>query len=534
MNILEKFYKFERDQQEQLQSSYKTISKFSLDIFNENSMDEQDKNRRRLAVNDLNEFLKEFQEKHKNELKLKGPMKINLFGSTASGFGSKNSDLDCCVTVQDSETGKVIPNAVEAGFSSEKASDEVVLIAAMMQNWYSGKGNGSSSTTPLAHLAFDEVEAVPDAKVPIIRFKHKSSGLEGDVSIYNTLPLRNTKLLHSYAEFDNAVLKMGFLLKKFSKITEICDASKGSLSSYAYIILLIHYLQKMEVIPNLQNGNDVNVEEYCNWNTFFIENPEQIKILKEKYNSHGKSAGELFIGLLKYYAFDFDWNTDVVCIRFNQNKDVKGTGLTCFNKRWTSKTLVIEDPFDLNHNLGTGVSKQMGLYIIKILMNALEQFIKPSPAQIGYDLKHHYFNKNALTKGKKPPQDRLCRYCLHIGHFQKECPKFLQMEKEKEENRERKKIENRNRKQKMVNEVRRLENMNDEERDVERDRWRRNNNSNGNYGNNANRQQQQNTHSYNEANQRMRLNSRRISETSNGNRRESSDSTDQINIKGDF
>lgn len=38
----------------------------------------------------------------------------------------------------------------------------------------------------------------------------------------------------------------------FPKVCDMCDASTGSLSSYAYILMLIHFLQRLNVLPVLQ------------------------------------------------------------------------------------------------------------------------------------------------------------------------------------------------------------------------------------------------------------------------------------------
>jgi terminal uridylyltransferase len=43
---------------------------------------------------------------------------------------------------------------------------------------------------------------ITTAKVPILKFYHTPSELEGDISIYNTLGQQNTKLLRMYAEID--------------------------------------------------------------------------------------------------------------------------------------------------------------------------------------------------------------------------------------------------------------------------------------------------------------------------------------------
>lgn len=86
--------------------------------------------------------------------------------------------------------------------------------------------------------------------------------------------------------------------------------------------------------------------------------------------------GELWLGLLRFYTEEFDFREHVVCIRQHAR-------LTTFNKQWTSKYIVIEgqpasrcsrlvisfrlisvvfcvvpDPFDLNHNLGAGLSRK--------------------------------------------------------------------------------------------------------------------------------------------------------------------------------
>jgi terminal uridylyltransferase len=47
-----------------------------------------------------------------------------------------------------------------------------------------------------------EVYAVTSAKVPIVRFYHLATQIEGDISVYNTLALENTKMLSTYSSID--------------------------------------------------------------------------------------------------------------------------------------------------------------------------------------------------------------------------------------------------------------------------------------------------------------------------------------------
>ena len=76
-------------------------------------------------------------------------------------------------------------------------------------------------------------------------------------------------MLSCYARIDERVQILGIALKQFAKVRDtcstvdttmlvqsngVCDASTGRLSSYAYILLLLHYLQQVKppVIPVLQ------------------------------------------------------------------------------------------------------------------------------------------------------------------------------------------------------------------------------------------------------------------------------------------
>lgn len=99
-----------------------------------------------------------------------------------------------------------------------------------------------------------------------------------------------------------------------------------------------------------------------------------------------ESVGELWLGLLRFYTEEFDFKEHVISIRQRKR-------LTTFEKQWTSKCIAIEgvytepliplclnillnvqcpltylsfsaDPFDLNHNLGAGVSRKSKCFIL--------------------------------------------------------------------------------------------------------------------------------------------------------------------------
>uniref|UniRef100_A0A2D4IRP9 CCHC-type domain-containing protein n=1 Tax=Micrurus lemniscatus lemniscatus TaxID=129467 RepID=A0A2D4IRP9_MICLE len=135
------------------------------------------------------------------------------------------------------------------------------------------------------------------------------------------------------------------------------------------------------------------------------------------FGKNKESIGELWLGLLRFYTEEFDFKEHVICIR-------RKSLLTTFKKQWTSKYIVIEDPFDLNHNLGAGLSRKMTNFIMKAFINGrrvfgtpIRGFPKEYPSKMEY-----FFDPEVLTEGELAPNDRCCRICGKIGHFMKDCP----------------------------------------------------------------------------------------------------------------
>lgn len=52
---------------------------------------------------------------------------------------------------------------------------------------------------------FCDVVAVHSAKVPIVKLRHRPTGLEADISVYNQLGRRNSHLLATYSAIDSRV-----------------------------------------------------------------------------------------------------------------------------------------------------------------------------------------------------------------------------------------------------------------------------------------------------------------------------------------
>uniref|UniRef100_A0A452VCN5 RNA uridylyltransferase n=1 Tax=Ursus maritimus TaxID=29073 RepID=A0A452VCN5_URSMA len=319
--------------------------------------------------------------------------RLCLFGSSKNGFGFRDSDLDICMTLEGHE-------------NAEKLNCKEIIenLAKILKR----------------HPGLRNILPITTAKVPIVKFEHRRSGLEGDISLYNTLAQHNTRMLATYAAIDPRVQYLGYTMKVFAKRCDIGDASRGSLSSYAYILMVLYFLQqrKPPVIPVLQeifDGKQIPQRMVDGWNAFFFDKTEELKKRLPSLGKNTETLGELWLGLLRFYTEEFDFKEYVISIR--QKKL-----LTTFEKQWTSKCIAIEDPFDLNHNLGAGVSRKMTNFIMKAFINGRKLFGTPFYPLIGREAEY-FFDSRVLTDGELAPNDRCCRVCGKIGHYMKDCPK---------------------------------------------------------------------------------------------------------------
>ncbi|XP_070261230.1 terminal uridylyltransferase 4 isoform X2 [Myotis yumanensis] len=337
--------------------------------------------------------------------------RLCLFGSSKNGFGFRDSDLDICMTLEGHE-------------NAEKLNCKEIIenLAKILKR----------------HPGLRNILPITTAKVPIVKFEHRRSGLEGDISLYNTLAQHNTRMLATYAAIDPRVQYLGYTMKVFAKRCDIGDASRGSLSSYAYILMVLYFLQqrKPPVIPVLQeifDGKQIPQRMVDGWNAFFFDKTEELKKRLPSLGKNTETLGELWLGLLRFYTEEFDFKEYVISIR--QKKL-----LTTFEKQWTSKCIAIEDPFDLNHNLGAGVSRKMTNFIMKAFINGRKLFGTPFYPLIGREAEY-FFDSRVLTDGELAPNDRCCRVCGKIGHYMKDCPKrrsllFRVKKKDSEEEKE--------------------------------------------------------------------------------------------------
>ena len=220
-----------------------------------------------------------------------------------------------------------------------------------------------------------------------MKFYNRRLGVECDISIDNKMAVYNSTLLRAYTRIDPRVAVLGCNMKRFVKECDVCDASEGGLSSYAYTLMVIYFLQQTEqpVLPvpqELYGGQQpaaqpADMIEHLN--TCYTRDGDLTSVWNLNKNNK-ESISELWIALLKFYTEEFSVKDTVISIR------QKGV-LPKMAKNWHGPGFAIEDPFNVTYDLGRGLAAEMQNFINGCFAKALRLFGTPlkEPLPHGYE-----------------------------------------------------------------------------------------------------------------------------------------------------
>ncbi|KAM8866789.1 poly(A) RNA polymerase GLD2 isoform 1-T2 [Synchiropus picturatus] len=249
--------------------------------------------------------------------------RLFLTGSSLNGLGSRTSDADLCLLLEGS-----------------RAPLHVLDVLLRLFIW----------------LPYIQHVVLVRAKVPILKFKERGGDLEFDLNVNNTVGIRNTFLMRSYANADPRVGPIVLVVKKWARYHQINDASQGTLSSYSLVLMVLNFLQTRQtpVIPSLQRDHP----QCFNPNMPIDGVPEAADKVPRYLSGNKACLGELFLGFLKYYATEFRWDKQVISVReacvFDKTDSLQ----------WKNKYICVEEPFDRT-NVARAVHKEDKFKAIK-------------------------------------------------------------------------------------------------------------------------------------------------------------------------
>lgn len=116
-------------------------------------------------------------------------IRVNVFGSTGNKLGTKDSDVDICITTDCKEL------------------EHVCSLAGL-----------------LASHGMERVVCVSSAKVPIVKIWDPELELACDMNVNNPVALENTEMIRTYIDIDDRVRPLAMIIKYWAKRRILNDA----------------------------------------------------------------------------------------------------------------------------------------------------------------------------------------------------------------------------------------------------------------------------------------------------------------------
>ncbi|KAF4678102.1 hypothetical protein FOL47_005381 [Perkinsus chesapeaki] len=268
-----------------------------------------------------------------------GEIRVHAFGSAINGFWTPHSDVDVCIQVPGHQT----------------RAEQIVLLRKL--------------ATALARVTTHFVEPRFSARIPIIHWSPKVPGsmLATDISVNNTLAVVNSRLIGAYMEIDPRLRPLGIAVKYWCKARGINDRSRGTLSSFSLILMMIHFLQRRPapVLPSLQDlalQHNMPPLYVQGVDCRFATDPKMVSdeldyLCKEHGGRNTESVGYLLHEFFRYYGYMYKFGT--IAIR---DVAAANSSASTSQSRATSPSagvyLFVDNPFEVGKDVANVLPNQ--------------------------------------------------------------------------------------------------------------------------------------------------------------------------------
>lgn len=331
-----------------------------------------------------------------------GPKIIDLkcIGSLRNGFMLPNTDLDLVVRNHapsfpkqlEKEYPRILEKSfLDAGFSVHFVSKTKISVIKSfeepLQNPLDALKERHEGQQNKGTEQSSGVQSNPE-------FSYSGACVRCGIDFSGRLALYTTELLRCYALCDERVRLVVVFVKMWTKIRKISDPHNGTMCSYGYILMVIHYLMNVAhppLVPNLQIvqrsfSGHMEVANVNGHEVHFFNDESELRAISKRNRSSGnqQSVGELLRGFFAYYGSNspqsgFHWGNNTVSIR------TQGGIIPKHEKGWnTAKTdgdgsrlrflIAVEDPFEHEHNVARNVT-EAGVSAIRAEFNRAQTII---------------------------------------------------------------------------------------------------------------------------------------------------------------
>jgi len=321
---------------------------------------------------------------------------VEVFGSVAANLHRPLSDVDLCLIVPEDDMPELgstqVPKAeLSHGLmrqlehrSREQGRPLMELVAEVQATEYQMRKSRTvflmmKVTRQLRNIGRDRnwgnFNTVRHARVPVMQRSYIPPNsplgtINFDMTLNRPIGVRNSLLLAEYVRLNPHVRSLMLVLKSYTQ--GLCNplgfalkARSGSFfTSYALALLIVNYLQVKGQLPCIQEDAEPHtvdaLQEGYTYNTGFRTDCSP--------PADPLPVGELLHGFFVHYGYEFNWESDVACVRLGRVvtkaelaewlADERDAGTappyTESNRRvesWRTQPAAVEDPFEIDFNV---------------------------------------------------------------------------------------------------------------------------------------------------------------------------------------
>ena len=158
------------------------------------------------------------------------------------------------------------------------------------------------------------VHPILQARVPIVKFTHRDTGVQCDISFKNRLSVVNTAWIRQCVDADPRVRSLLVIVRYFAKLYDLAGGGGGGkLSSYALTLLGITFLQLtkpplLHSVAALQAVPDLHCDLVDGWNCAFADEKSLPKLQPANSLSTLQLLAEFFA-----WASTLDFDSVMLC-----------------------------------------------------------------------------------------------------------------------------------------------------------------------------------------------------------------------------
>lgn len=214
------------------------------------------------------------------------------------------------------------------------------------------------------------------ARIPVISFTDRSTGLQCDLSVGSTAAVLKSTVLGEILKVDPKFVDLVILVKKWAKCNGINNGRDGTINSFALVLLVITYLQHRKLLPPLKNIipkaqsalSSSSKQDILKAVPELVETAKEWVMIQREQKAEANSPlkdqnglADIFLDFL--VTLGLSLTRSGLGLTFNDRVEVASSWSGLFksieyNRKKSDLFYIVEDPFEPKENCARTLQKQ--------------------------------------------------------------------------------------------------------------------------------------------------------------------------------